>query len=296
MSALNPGRLPVESLPQTKSAVLALSNVLVLPRRLKARRETSLEPPKGAQIARIVRECAVSAREHELSREQGLECIQSAPLFFGLPTSAHEEIESASRQRVCARGERIFCEDDRVQFVSVIARGKIKITQLSRTGKEIILGVEGASDVVDAVGLSSSKTHRISAHAMERCFLLNWDIPTFDALVRRYPEISRNATKILGERLCMMQERFRDMATERVPQRLARALLSLVERGVGAGRPYSVGISQEELAQMTGTTPFTVSRVLCEWAAQGIIQPERRIIVVESLARLAALTQGIEEI
>ena len=190
------------------------------------------------------------------------------------------------------RGETVFCEDDPVQSVLVIATGRIKITQLSRSGKEVILRVESAGEVVDALGLSSGRTHLINAHALEAGLLLSWDLPTFDAFMHRYPEISLNAARILGERLRSLQERFRDIATERVPQRLARLLLSLMKRESGPVHNYSIDFSQEEVAQMTGTTLFTVSRVLCEWASQGIVQPERKTIVVESLPGLVALAQG----
>jgi CRP-like cAMP-binding protein len=47
-----------------------------------------------------------------------------------------------------------------------------------------------------------------------------------------------------------------------------------------------IDLSCEELAQMAGTTLYTVSRLLCSWAAEGIVQPERSAIRVENLAGL----------
>lgn len=238
----------------------------------------------------------LTAKPPAFSADLAMECIRVAPLFCGLSESACAEIAAATRERMVVRGETVFCEDDVVQSVLVLATGRIKITQLSRTGKEVILRVENAGEVVDAHGLSSGKTHLIGAQAIETCLLLSWALPTFDTIMQRYPEIPRNAARILSERLRALQERFRDIATERVPQRLARLLLSLIKRENGPGCPNSIDFSQEELAQMTGTTLFTVSRVLCEWASQGIIQSERKAILVESLPGLAALAQGSEEL
>lgn len=222
-----------------------------------------------------------------------MECVRTAPLFAGLSDSAYAEIAAAACERLVARGETIFCEEDAVQSVLVITSGRIKITQLSQSGKEVILRVEAAGEVVDALGLSAGETHLISAQVIQAGSLLSWDPATFEEFTHRYPEISRNATRILGERLRVLQERFRDIATERVPQRLARLLLSLLERE-NEGRPFSVDFSQEELAQMTGTTLFTVSRVLCVWASRGIIQPERKVILVENLPGLVALAHETE--
>jgi CRP-like cAMP-binding protein len=106
-----------------------------------------------------------------------------------------------------------------------------------------------------------------SARAIEPSCLLAWDIGTFDAFASRFPQILRNDTNILGERLRVLQYRFRDMATEPVPQRLSRLLLSLLEQGTDATRGISVGRSQEELAHMAGTTISTISRVLCDRAS-----------------------------
>ena len=106
-----------------------------------------------------------------------------------------------------------------------------------------------------------------SARAIEPSCLLAWDKGTFDAFASRVPQILRNDTNILGERLRVLQYRFRDMATEPVPQRLSRLLLSLLEQGTDATRGISVGRSQEELAHMAGTTISTISRVLCDRAS-----------------------------
>lgn len=171
----------------------------------------------------------------------------------------------------------------------MIAAGRVKITQSTRQGREVILRVESAGEVVDVVGFSSGATHLVGAQVIESGSLLSWDGKTFREFMRRYPEISRNGLRILHERLCALQERFRDVATERIPQRLAKLLLGLIDKRKEPGGPLSVVFSQEELAQMTGTTLFTVSRILCTWAERGIIEPERKAIIIENLPGLVAV-------
>jgi CRP-like cAMP-binding protein len=82
-----------------------------------------------------------------------------------------------------------------------------------------------------------------------------------------------------------------ELATERVPQRLARVLLRLIVQS-GGSQNQSIDLSCEELAHMTGTTLCTVSRLLCNWAAEGIIQPERSAILVENLPGLLSIANG----
>jgi CRP-like cAMP-binding protein len=108
---------------------------------------------------------------------------------------------------------------------------------------------------------------------MEHCRILSWELADFETLSRRFPVLLRNSMRILTQRMRILEGRVHEFATERVPQRLARVLLRLIAESGSSGVSAPVELSCEELAQMAGTTLFTVSRLLCEWAAQGIIRP-----------------------
>jgi CRP/FNR family transcriptional regulator, nitrogen oxide reductase regulator len=91
----------------------------------------------------------------------------------------------------------------------------------------------------------------------------------------------------------MLEGRVHEFATERVPQRLARVLLRLIAQFGSSFDSAPVDLSCEELAQMAGTTLFTVSRLLCDWASQGIIRPERSAVLVENLPGLIAVAMQV---
>ena len=75
--------------------------------------------------------------------------------------------------------------------------------------------------------------------------------------------------------------------TEKVAKRLALALLRLVKQvGKPAYPGTEISLSRDELAQMTGTTLFTISRVLSKWAEEGFIEPRRGSVVVLDTKRL----------
>ena len=92
----------------------------------------------------------------------------------------------------------------------------------------------------------------------------------------------------------MLEGRFQELATERIPQRLAKILLRLILQGRGSVRASLIDLTGEDLAQIVGTTQFTVSRLLCDWAAKGIIQPERSAILVENFPGLIAVAMQVE--
>jgi CRP-like cAMP-binding protein len=92
----------------------------------------------------------------------------------------------------------------------------------------------------------------------------------------------------------MLEGRVHELATDRVPQRIAKILLRLILQGQGSARGPGIDLTGEDLAQMAGTTQFTVSRLLCDWAAQRIIQPERTAILVENLPGLIAIAMRVD--
>ena len=90
-----------------------------------------------------------------------------------------------------------------------------------------------------------------------------------------------NASHILAVRLNELEERFREVATEKVAKRVAYALLRLLKHiGKKVNGGVEVSLSREELAQMTGTTLFTISRLFSKWDELGYVLPRRNAVVV----------------
>jgi CRP-like cAMP-binding protein len=80
-----------------------------------------------------------------------------------------------------------------------------------------------------------------------------------------------------------LEERFRELATERVAPRVARQLIRLQEQTRSLeNEDVEIGLSREGLAQMTGTTLFTVSRLLSAWEAHGLVNSRRESVMISN--------------
>jgi CRP-like cAMP-binding protein len=89
-----------------------------------------------------------------------------------------------------------------------------------------------------------------------------------------------------------MHERFREISTERVAARLSSQILRMIHKvGRQVDGGIEISISREELAQLTGTTLFTVSRLLSDWDRQGIVVARREAVSVRNLRALADLSE-----
>ena len=124
---------------------------------------------------------------------------------------------------------------------------------------------------------------------------LVWPAAIWPRLVEKYPALATNALQTVGSRLQDTHTRVVEMSTEQVERRVAHALLRLAQqagRAVEAGVEIGFPISRQDVAEMTGTTLHTVSRILSAWEEQGLVEGGRQRIVIRDPHRLFTLAEG----
>lgn len=221
-----------------------------------------------------------------------VDLISASPLFAGMSQNAYEEIARHARPRTFARDEMLFLQGQPVQSLALLRSGSVKITQLAPNGNEVILWMYGAGSVVGSISEPLARSHTSSARAMQPTTALVWDCAAFQTIMRENPQIGRNTSLVLASRLNELEERFREVATEKVARRIALALLRLLKHiGKTVHGGVEVSLSREELAQMTGTTLFTTSRVLSKWGEMGFVLPRRESVLVCDRNRLELVSE-----
>ena len=217
---------------------------------------------------------------------------QPPPLFAGILPGDYSRIAAAARGREFERGEMLFIEGDSVQQVLLLTSGFAKINKLGLSGTEVILRFSAPGDVLGAVGLFSTGRHSTTAQSFRMCRALVWEPPAFKALAERFPVLHQNMARIVGGELLELEERFREIATERVAPRVARQLVRLLDKiGRRVEDGVEISLSREELAQMTGTTLFTVSRLLSAWEERGMVKPRREGVTICDVPALNAISE-----
>jgi CRP-like cAMP-binding protein len=218
--------------------------------------------------------------------------VERAALFSGMLPGDYASITAAARVKEFARDETIYFEGDPAHRVVLLISGFAKIAKIGSSGAEVILRFSAPGDLLGAVGVFSTGRHCTTARAFRACRVLVWEAPVFKSLVDRFPVLHQTMARILGTELMELEERFREVATERVGQRVASQLLRLMDK---MGRPVNgaieVDLSREDLAQMTGTTLFTVSRLLSAWEAEGMVRPRREVVTICDVQSLRAVSE-----
>ena len=239
-----------------------------------------------------------SGRVHSpygLQPNRRINLMRSSALCAGLSDDETVELAELARIKSIDRRGSLFEQGQPVKQILLIESGSVKLTQLSHSGSEVILWLHGIGEAVGLTGEVSSSRHTCSARAVLSTRVMSWE---WSALERGFPaavKIKRNLGRILSERLGELEERFREVATERVSRRVALALLRIGKQvGQTGNSGIDVYLSREELAQLTGTTLFTISRLMSKWCEMNIVLPRREAVLLLNLELLAKVSEEVD--
>ena len=224
------------------------------------------------------------------------ERLAHVPLFERLPGDTLVRIVSLAHAKSLDIGQLFFGEGDQAETFFVLTSGRVKVTQLTPEGHQVVLRLISPGDAFGGVGAFGDPTYPVSAEAVEPSVALAWMSTTMRQLLDTEPVIAVNAVRFIAGRLHDLQQRYRQAMTERVERRVARALLRIVHdagRRVDGGVEITFPVSRQDIAEMTGTTLYTVSRLLSAWEDRGIVRTGRQHIVLTKPHALVAIAEDL---
>jgi len=211
-------------------------------------------------------------------------------LFEGLPVDHCKKILANSRERRFGPSEVIFRAGDLRKCIFLLLEGRVKITQSSARGGDVILFINLPGQVIGSLVLSPESTHSSTARAIEFCQAVEWDYASCESSLQEHPLLVRNAQRIIARQYGELGCRIREVSTECSESRLAKGLVRLIAQiGRRVHDRYELNLSQRDLAQMTAVSHYTANRQLREWQRQGLLLRRNRTIVILDLPRLKRL-------
>jgi CRP-like cAMP-binding protein len=229
---------------------------------------------------------------HFLKQSLDPSLISELPPFLGMERTELAELLSKARSLRFRKGAHVFESGAEANQFFLLLDGHIRVVRITPQGEQVIARYISSGElfgIAPALGLA---TYPANAVAAVDCVVLAWPSSIWAETVERYPSFARNTYATVGARLQDAQDRIVEMATERVEQRVASAVVKLAESN---GRKTSDGIlidfpiSRQDLSEMTGTTLHTVSRLMSAWEALGLVKCGRQRIVVRERERLSEL-------
>jgi len=225
------------------------------------------------------------------------EYLQQAGLFRGLGPPDLAEIAQAARPRAIQQDAFFFHQGDPARVLYILIQGRVRMAQVTPEGQQVILRIISPGEMCGGIAALGDAIYPAAAQALEASVALAWDSESMARLMETYPRITLNALHLLAGRYQELQDRYRELATQRVERRVAGTLLRLLRqtgRKVEGGVLIDFPLSREDLAELTGTTLYSVSRILSSWEKQGLIEtgwqrvlvriPHQLVVIAEDLA------------
>lgn len=224
--------------------------------------------------------------------------IRSLPQFENMGDCDLDTFLSHASWRRVPQGEAVFKQGQRSDCFYLLLSGRLKVTQVTGDGQQVIVRVVHPGELFGFAVALQRDDYPGTATAATDSEVLSWPSELWSQLIEQNGRVAVSAIQTMGRQLEEAHTRIREMSTQEVERRIAHAILRL---SLQAGRKEESGIqiafpiSRQDIAEMTGTTLHTVSRILSAWEAQGLVECGRQKVVVRDFPGLSLLAEGARD-
>lgn len=222
-----------------------------------------------------------------MAHQAKAEILGRSLVFSGLSAGEVAILAECSSERLLRADEHVFWEGDEPDCFYIVAEGRVKAVKHSSQGKELLISFFERGEMFGEVAVFEDKPYPASAVAVVESKVLGIRKDDFLSFLSDRPQVALQIIGVLAGRLRDAQGRLRDLAGERVEQRLARMLLMLSSR-LGSSLPFT----RQEIADMAGTSTETTIRFTSRLKDAGIIDSVRGKVLILDESRLRLLSEG----
>ena len=193
-------------------------------------------------------------------------------VFCALTTAQVSEMDSEKNCSIYKKGQIIFNEGNKPAGDYCVNKGKIKIYQTGEEGKEQILRLAKEGDVLGYRSLISGEAYSGTAAVMEDATVCFIPKRTFFDFLHTNSDLSTQMMQLLSHDLKEAESRLTGLAQKPVRERMAEALLMLLEfYSTDKDGAINAVISREDIANIVGTATETTIRILSDFKGEKLI-------------------------
>ena len=213
-------------------------------------------------------------------------CVSLVPLFNHLDIENQRLINQVAVHKTFEKGEQIMVPGG-AESLAIVARGAMKVYQLSINGKEQLLrvvepgGYEGENTIFGAIN------ENLFVEALQKSEICMINKQDFQNLLVSFPQLSLKLLSLTASKITSLEQQSQFLMMERIEERLATYLVDLYK--VSNNKQLTLPMKKKELAAFLGTTPETLSRKLKFLSDEGYLKMNRNqieLLDVESLEEI----------
>ena len=213
---------------------------------------------------------------------------QRVQLFSGLSEVELQTINAAARSLRKERGEFVYMPGDRANSVYFLKKGRIKLSVLSNSGKEIAIDIIQAGEMFGEFALIDESERSNMTQALDDVTILVFKKHDFVSLLKSQSNLALNYIRMVGDRRRRMEKKLSDITSKEVPARVCELLheLSAYALPASGGHQSLIPLMHHDVASLIGASRQTTTSILNDLMRRGFIELGRGWIRIKSLTDL----------
>ncbi|MEX1156602.1 MAG: Crp/Fnr family transcriptional regulator [Chloroflexota bacterium] len=219
--------------------------------------------------------------------------LREIDLFTGLSLDELREISRTLPMTTCQIGGLITSPDEEDERLYIVKRGRVRLYRLTPDGKQLTLDILDKGRIVGRMSWLGQELNEVYAEAIEDAVVCSFTPSELRRLIDRFPGIGLNIIRYLSDRLAASEREREVMAFRSVEQRLAARLMELAERfgqPSGDGVAIDARLTQQELADMIGTSRETLAMTISSLRERGVLEMQNQRVVIHDVEGLRGLS------
>ncbi|WP_262508573.1 Crp/Fnr family transcriptional regulator [Streptomyces spongiicola] len=223
---------------------------------------------------------------------QGTWCMAEVDIFCDLSEQEMAAIAEAAPMKTYGAGEILHSPDQPSEVLFILKKGRVRVFRVSADGRALTTAIITPGTIFGEMVLLGQHMYDNYAEALDDVIVCVMSRADVNRLLLSDARIAARITAILGRRLAELEQRLSDSVFKTVAQRIATTLGTLTAAQPPAGplRPVGrhpqIALTHEQIAALAGTSRETCTKVLHDYADQGMIRLARGRITVIDAARL----------
>ncbi|MGW4059677.1 Crp/Fnr family transcriptional regulator [Amycolatopsis sp. NPDC004747] len=218
--------------------------------------------------------------------------MEPTGFWAGLAPADRRKLAEAATRRTFRRGQIVCREGDLSSVVLVLLTGHVRIVHGTPDGRDVVVGVRGAGDVIGELAAIDDRPRSATVEALDDLDVLEIPGDRFAALCQARARISWALLLVLSNRLRSVGRQWLDVGGGTVARRVAAQLMQLaVQHGVQRGDDIRIAVpaTQAELAMTAAISRESWARVTRDLRRRGVISTGRRQVTIHHMAELRRL-------
>jgi CRP/FNR family transcriptional regulator, cyclic AMP receptor protein len=214
--------------------------------------------------------------------------------FCNLPLQLAQRLNEIKSTAVYPKGAMLFIQGQEPRGVFVLCTGKAKLSTSSREGKTIITKIAEAGDVLGLNGTISNVPYEVTAEMMEPGQANFIPREPLIQMMKEFPEVALRIAQQLSCNYFAAHDGIRTLGLAASPsERFAKLLLQWSTKTTQANgsSQLKLTLTQEEIAEIIGTTRETVTRLFAEFKKKQLLQLQGATLVIHSRLALEQMVQ-----